>query len=167
MVEKSFSGIVIVILFALAVASVSLYYSSQAIDPEILGTMTTEEIQLYVSGKGQLPLYIIPLLSFIGLLAGAFSYSVMNSHSPAAPAEKADTKPLLSFLDPLQRAAVEKLIESGGKCRQMELTHLPGLNKVKTHRVLNDLERKGVIKREKYGKTNIIALDKRIQDLLG
>jgi uncharacterized membrane protein len=41
-----------------------------------------------------------------------------------------------------------------------------GMTKLKTHRAVKELERKGVIKLEQYGKTNRILLRDDIKDII-
>ena len=61
---------------------------------------------------------------------------------------------------------IETLLENGGKVQQYELSRLPNLNKVKTHRILLNLEQKRIIHKEKLGKINKIVLDKELYDVL-
>ena len=50
--------------------------------------------------------------------------------------------------------------------RQYELSYLPELGKLRTHRILVNLERKGVISREKFGKVNKVSLNKELYEVL-
>ena len=61
---------------------------------------------------------------------------------------------------------VEILMENEGKVQQYELSHLPNLNKVKTHRILVNLEQKGIISKERLGKINKIVLNKELYEVL-
>lgn len=163
MEERPLLAVTIIIVFAVIVTVATVYISLTGyIDPEIIGTMTTEEIQIYLAGQ-YVPFYLIPVLAFAGLIVGTVSFSLMLGNQKI---RKKDTKVILKFLSANEKVVVEKLMENNGKVQQIELTRLPGLNKVKTHRLLNDMERKGIIKREKYGKLNLIVLDKNLYKTL-
>jgi flagellar basal body-associated protein FliL len=61
---------------------------------------------------------------------------------------------VLKFLDYNENRVIKKLIENNGSVLQSEIGRLPNMGKVKAHRVLKDMEIKGIIRLEKYGKTN-------------
>ncbi|MBN2042794.1 MAG: hypothetical protein JW754_03230 [Candidatus Aenigmarchaeota archaeon] len=172
MKDGNLVGVIIIIFFAVSITLVTMNMvmtTSETLDPELVGTMTTEEIQLYLSERGSsnmLLLYLIPLLAFAGLLVGVISYRFMSNGKSAESHIKKDGKVILNFLNLSERNVIEKIMESGGKCQQVELSRLPGLSKVKTHRILNDMERKGIIKRERYGKINMIVLDRGLKEAL-
>ena len=166
-------GIVIIILFALLVSTITMYIAYSRLDrpdPEVLGTMTTEEIQVYIAEfqSSRVPMFwVLPLMAFVGILVGSVSYMIMNSKVEMKNTViKKDSKIILNFLNPNEKRVVDKLLENQGKVQQIELSRLPDMSKVKTHRLLNDMERKGIIKRERYGKVNLIVLDKGLYEAL-
>jgi hypothetical protein len=57
-----------------------------------------------------------------------------------------------------ERAALEVLRNSGGRCLQKDITYKAGLSKLKTHRVVARLAERGVIQVKKVGKTNEITV---------
>jgi len=65
-----------------------------------------------------------------------------------------------------ERKVVETLIGKKGEILQSEISRIEGMTKLKTHRAVRDLERKGIIKRESYGKTHRIILSKDIKELI-
>lgn len=73
---------------------------------------------------------------------------------------------LFKFLNQNERKVLEKLIEGKGTALQSEISLMEGMNKLKTHRAVKSLEKKGIIKIESYGKTNRIILSKDIKDIL-
>jgi DNA-binding MarR family transcriptional regulator len=73
---------------------------------------------------------------------------------------------ILKFLNFGERKVVEKLIEKKGEILQSEITRLEGMTKLKTHRAVRNLEKKGIIKVEKYGKTNRIILSKDVREVV-
>jgi len=88
--------------------------------------------------------------------------SVSNNTSP----EIDDKNIILKFLNPGERKVVEALIEKNGEILQSEISRMDGMTKLKTHRAVRDLERKGIIKRESHGKTHRIILANDIKDTI-
>jgi len=77
-----------------------------------------------------------------------------------------DVNLILKFLNPNERKIIEKLIDSNGRVLQAEINRMDGMTKLKTHRAVKELERKGIIKRESLGKTNRIILSDDIKDIV-
>jgi uncharacterized membrane protein len=73
---------------------------------------------------------------------------------------------LLRFLNYNENKVMKKLIEKDGTLLQSEISRMPNMGKVKTHRVIKDLEIKGVIQVTKYGKTNQISLSDDVKKVL-
>jgi len=73
---------------------------------------------------------------------------------------------ILKLLNANEKKVVEKIIENKGSALQSELSRMEGMTKLKTHRAVKELERKGIVKLEQYGKTNRIILAKDIKDIL-
>jgi uncharacterized membrane protein len=69
---------------------------------------------------------------------------------------------LLKFLNYNENKIVKKLIENNGSMLQSEISRMPGIGKVKSHRILKDMRIKNIISMEKYGKTNRINLSEDI-----
>ena len=72
---------------------------------------------------------------------------------------------LLKFLNYNENKIVKKLIENNGSILQSEISRMPGMGKVKSHRILKDMKIKGIISMEKYGKTNHINLSEDVKKL--
>jgi hypothetical protein len=89
-----------------------------------------------------------------------------NSSAKIIPKEIGNKNVILRFLSPNERKVVEALIEKKGKTLQSEIAHLQGMTKLKTHRAVKELERKGIINRESYGKTYTISLTKDVEEVL-
>ena len=73
---------------------------------------------------------------------------------------------LLRFLNYNENKVMKKLIEKDGALLQSEISRMPNMGKVKTHRVVKDLELKGIIRVAKYGKTNQIHLSEDVKKVL-
>jgi len=70
----------------------------------------------------------------------------------------------LKFLEADERKVVEVLLEAKGSILQKEISWKTGFSRVKTHRVLARLIRRGVVTAEKYYNTNKIVLSDSIFD---
>ena len=64
----------------------------------------------------------------------------------------------IRMLEPDERRVVEALMNAGGTMLQKDLSRELGLSRVKTHRVLVRLLRRGVVTAEKHYNTNRIEL---------
>jgi uncharacterized membrane protein len=73
---------------------------------------------------------------------------------------------ILRFLSYGERRVIEKLIEKRGVVLQAELSRIEGMNKLKAHRAVQELLKKGLVRKEKVGKTFKIYLNKDVKDLL-
>jgi DNA-binding MarR family transcriptional regulator len=89
-----------------------------------------------------------------------------NSISNKTPTEMDDKNIILKFLNAGERKVVETLIDKKGEILQSEISRMEGMTKLKTHRAVRDLERKGIIKRESHGKTHRIILSKDIKEAM-
>jgi uncharacterized membrane protein len=72
----------------------------------------------------------------------------------------------LKFLNASERKVTEKIIENKGNILQSEISRIEGMTRLKAHRTLKELESKGIVTLEKYGKTNRIILNKEIKNIL-
>lgn len=111
------------------------------------------------------PFWSIPLYAAIGFAGGSIAYYIILPEiTPRTEVESGImTNPLdavLRVLEPDERKLVEALKEAGGRMLQKEATRKVGFTRVKSHRVVARLAKRGVITVEKLGsgKTNQIAL---------
>ena len=142
------------------------------LDHDAIDNMTNQEIKDFLEQRrDEQPVfhsfYLIPFIAFIGLLIGTVVYYIMSDKvvHQEQTLEK-NTNIILKFLTGQERKVIETLLENDGKVQQYELSHLPNLNKVKTHRILFNLEQKGVISKERLGKINKIVLNKELYGVL-
>ena len=172
-------GVGIIISFALLIFSISVYYNYQhtlrqesKLSSESVGGMSNEEIIVFLEERRATEpifrsFYLIPFVAFIGLLVGTAVYYIMSDEIiQKEQSLQRNTKVILNFLTGPEKKVIETLIENDGKVQQYELSHLPDLNKLKTHRILVNLEQKGIIHKEKHGKINKIVLNKELYEVL-
>jgi len=108
---------------------------------------------------------LIPTFSSLGILVGSFVYYATSSKVKESKKKSVEgTQTLLSMLQANEREIIGKLIENKGEISQSKLSSIFG--KVKTFRVLENLKRRGIIIKEKYGKTNKIKLNEKFREVL-
>lgn len=73
---------------------------------------------------------------------------------------------ILKLLNFNERKVLEKLIDKKGEVLQSEISRMKEMNKLKTHRAIKNLEMKGVVKVEDYGKTKRIILTKDVKNIM-
>jgi len=73
---------------------------------------------------------------------------------------------LLKFLNYGEKQVVKKLIENNGTILQSEISRMPNMGKVRTHRIITELKKKEIITIEKYGRTNRITLTEEAKNVL-
>ena len=158
--------IVIVCFFMLILSSYSLLdriNESRKIDlVELEGLNSTQIINLLASRRAErnvpMFIYIVPIAGFSGIAVGFIVYYFIQEEKKG----KTNKKAVLKLLNEQERKIVEKLIKEKGKVNQSELVYLEGLTKLKVHRLLENLKKRGVIEKERVGKINIIRLNKDI-----
>ena len=95
---------------------------------------------------------------------------IVNNNSNEKNTENDETKNycktvLLKFLNYNENKIVKKLIENNGSMLQSEISRMPGIGKVKSHRILKDMKIKNIVTIEQYGKTNRINLSEDVKKL--
>ena len=132
----------------------------QATQPQVCyeeGKCTHEERLNFIT-------MLIPVFIIAGFALGAVGYYFFSERKePARIVIKPDTPALLAMLGRDEKLVVDKIILEKGKVMQSEISRIEGLGKVKAHRVLQRLERRGVVIKEESGKTNIIRLNKDLE----
>ena len=106
----------------------------------------------------------IPLMIVGGFVFGivvSFFYFERKIEVPVPSEDR--TKALLALLQPSERKIISKIIEKNGEALQSELSRIEGIGKVKAHRVIDRLIRRGVLEKEQVGKTNILRIRKDIK----
>ena len=68
------------------------------------------------------------------------------------------TNVFLNLLNSNEKKIVKKLMNKNGKILQSEISRMKTMNRVKAHRIIKDLQKKGIITVEQNGNTNIITL---------
>ena len=72
----------------------------------------------------------------------------------------------INLLNLNEKGIVKRLIEKNGIMLQSEIGRMDTMNRVKAHRIVKDLERKGIVIIEQNGNTNLIRLSEEVKKLL-
>jgi hypothetical protein len=169
MKKKIFISGLIIISFILLVISVIFFLNStrdqRKIDPSEFEIMAKEEIIQYVYEKQSdehTPFfYFIPIFGFFGIVVGTLIYYIMSGDvEKKEQIIQHNSEIVLKLLNPEERKVIKKIVESEGKLQQLEITYMEGFTKVKAHRVIESLVNKGILEKDKLGKTRMIRLNK-------
>lgn len=139
----------IMTIFVLVVSLTALYVQAQI----EAGTVCTCAIPLPV---------LIPLLASIGLLVGTLIYYIS---SPRFEKKGVDRNSVLKFLDSTEQKVVGAILNNKGEISQARIVSETGLPKVKVFRSLEKLKSKGILEKEKFGKTNKITLSDDLRNI--
>ncbi len=108
---------------------------------------------------------LIPTFSSLGVFVGSFVYYLMSSRLKETERQSTlDARKLLELLQNDERKILEKIVENKGEILQSKLSRKFG--KVKTYRTLGGLRKRGIITKDKHGKTNKISLTGDFRDIL-
>jgi uncharacterized membrane protein len=109
-----------------------------------------------------LVLFIVPLLVAVSVSAYSLVFpSLSRAKTSTVPTEEEGGPALNSVLRVLkddERRVVETLVSEGGTMLQKDIRWKTGFSRVKTHRILLRLIKRGVVSAEKYFNTNKITL---------
>ena len=101
------------------------------------------------------PLMLLYLLGGMICIGGGLSIRQLT-HEREIKKVKTEMKELL--LNPDEKQLIEELQKSGGDLTQKNLTDLTGFSRVKTHRIIQRLEAKKIVRKIPNGQTNRIIL---------
>lgn len=103
------------------------------------------------------------IMGFFGVFSGLIVYIVINSTiEKQKKAMKTNIAIIMKFLSKDDREILTLLMSKDGITTQSEISKLPGITRLKAHRVVRKLEQHGIIYIEKHGKINLIRL---VEDL--
>ena len=94
---------------------------------------------------------------------------IVDKNGKETKPQNSDKSPkilFLKFLNYGENQVMKKLIENNGTILQSEISRMPNMGKVRTHRIITELKKKEIITLEKYGKTNRINLTEEAKNVL-
>jgi hypothetical protein len=120
---------------------------------------------LYCACALPIPLIIVTLAS-LGVFVGVFTYYFLSkSFLKNKKKILGNIEKTLNFLDSEEKKIVLALINNNGEITQSSLSKITGINPVKLHRRLLQLESKEIIYKEKNGMTNKLFLEQEFKDI--
>ena len=113
-----------------------------------------------------LVLFVVPLVVVVAVLGYALLFPELSEEKPevkpsSVPAvEKGESAldAVLRVLNDDEKKVIEILVAEGGTMLQKDIRWKTGLSRVKTHRILFRLAKRGIVSAEKYYNTNKIVL---------
>ncbi len=136
--------------------------------------VTALVLVFYLYSEGQtVPWFLEPFLKYhiefmvvmgiVGVLSGLTMYHLSNqSLQKQEQKVKSSTELIMRFLEPKEREIIELLQEKEGMTTQSEIARLPGMSRLKAHRMVKRLEEKGIITVHAHGKVNMVRLAKEL-----
>ena len=111
-------------------------------------------------------LFVVPLVVVVAVLGYALVFPELSDEKPK---QKPSSVPkvrkgepaldaVLRVLNEDERKVIETLVAEGGTMLQKDIRWKIGLSRVKTHRILFRLAKRGIVSAEKYYNTNRITL---------
>ncbi|MBI5159668.1 hypothetical protein HY992_06115 [Candidatus Micrarchaeota archaeon] len=109
---------------------------------------------------------ISPAFVIAGFVIGALAFFFFAETKKIERVEiKPEKENVLTLLEKDERKVVSRIVEEGGRVLQSEISHIEGIGKVKAHRVLERLEKRGVVEKEAHGKTNLVKISRNLKGL--
>ncbi|MFH1107052.1 MAG: hypothetical protein V1787_04090 [Candidatus Micrarchaeota archaeon] len=107
------------------------------------------------------------LLAMFGVVVGAGVFFLVGRTAEKKGVEaKVAAEMLLRFLNPDDKVVVRELLKNGGRIMQAEISRLPGMTRLKAHRVVQKLEQKGVVDVSTSGKLRVVHLKDELKGAL-
>ena len=107
----------------------------------------------------QYHIHFMVIMGVFGVGSGLMAYTLLNATlEKQKKMAKANIDIIKKFLSPEDREVVSLLISKDGMTTQSEIAKLPGMSRLKAHRIVKRLEERGIIHVEKYGKLNMLRI---------
>jgi len=111
-------------------------------------------------------LFVVPLVIVVAVLGYALVFPELGEEKPeekpssVPPVERGESAldAVLRVLSDDERLVIETLVSERGMMLQKDIRWKTGLSRVKTHRILFRLAKRGIVSAEKYYNTNKIVL---------
>ena len=99
------------------------------------------------------------LIGLLGIGTGGASFYLLGREIEGKNvAIQNQSQLLLSFLTPLEKDCVLFLVKNHGECFQSDLSRLPGMTRLKAHRIVARLHERKIIHLSAHGKANRLVL---------
>lgn len=166
------AGLVIssfILLLVSVIFFMNKLHEVRQLDPLELEMMDKDQILIQINERQtNTPFfYFIPIFSFFGIAVGALIYYILSGEvEKKDKVIKHNTDVILKLLHPEERKVISKIVENKGKVQQAEITYMEGFTKVKAHRVVESLVRKGIVSKQNLGKMRLIKMHDEFYEVL-
>ncbi len=104
-------------------------------------------------------MHFMVLMGLFGVFSGLVVFSIMNATlEKQKKVVQTNLGIIMKFLSPDDREIVDLLLQKDGRTTQSEIARLPGMSRLKAHRIVRKLEERGIVHVEKYGKINSVRI---------
>ncbi len=128
---------------------------------------------MYYDNK-DIPEYLIPfirnhsefmvLMGLFGVISGVTVFMLIsNSIKKEQQILRTNIMIIRKFLSDDEATVLDELLKKGGSLSQTDISHLPGMTRLKAHRIVKKLKGRGIVHVDKFGKINRIRL---VEELL-
>lgn len=156
--KKIVLGIGIIAGFAVLVALLVFSYITvgEGMNPNpISGLIISHHVEFMVA------------TSFLGIVVGAGVYYLLKEEvAQKEIVANSSAQLVMKFLSKEEREIIGLISEKEGMTTQAEISKLPGMTRLKAHRIVEKMEKKGLVFVEKYGKVNMVRLVNELKDAM-
>ena len=130
------------------------------------GHMTQPDFSLLIVATASIVMIAVSVILLLfprlqGMASTESIRPVIEREEPKGVEDNNESKAVevaMRLLEPDEKRVMEAIVEAGGEMLQKDISHETGFSRVKTHRVLVRLIRRGVVTAEKYYNTNRIEV---------
>ncbi|QQR93088.1 MAG: hypothetical protein IPJ89_02520 [Candidatus Iainarchaeum archaeon] len=131
-----------------------------------MGVLTLTTISFFTpSHDGLIALFVhfhfeaMVLIGLLGVGIGGLSFYLLSQEiKEKSQTVKSQSQLLLSFLTPQEKECVLFLAKNGNESYQSDLAKLPGMTRLKAHRIVTKLLDRKIIHISSHGKANKLTL---------
>lgn len=149
-----FYSIVIFFVLILSLTTLSFYF------------VDNQNVPVYLQIFVDYHVIFMFIIAILGIFFGSF-IQIMSERKIERNEKKLETMQefFLESLSNENKKIIIYLIKNNGVSNQYELTKLENLTKLKVSRALEDLEKKGLVRKEKIGKINKVFLTDKLKEV--
>ena len=118
-----------------------------------------QPVPMFLSPFIDYHMHFMVLMGLFGVGSGLVVYSILNATIERQEKVVRTNMGIINkFLSQDEREILGLLVSKEGMTTQSEIAKLPGMSRLKAHRIVKKLEGRGIIHVEKYGKINMVRL---------
>ncbi len=141
--KKIMVAVLILSIFVFVVATSSIYVQEHIFTGNVCGCA--------------IPIYLfIPFMASLGLLIGTLTYYLL---SPSLGNDLKQRKLVLALLRDDEAKIMRVLMDSNGESTQARIAKQANLDKLRVHRAVRRLEKRGIVVRERVGRVVVVRIN--------